>query len=243
MKKIILILAFIYFPIVSNAQTEDRYKKGKQSAGQRLDHIIDNTKEAIHRTRYIVSAGGNFSTVTKLNQEFVFGFYVGGGVRIPAVRSIGFSIQPELLLESMGSRPKAIIPNPPINLRAAVVDTTSSTTSSTTNAQTPRSISNLYVSIPFMLFLAPSELRGIYVEAGPKLGFAINKGNFTGDVKANTFDFSLAFGLGAEFKIADVPGKFGIGGRYNFGLTNVYKLDPVVSNKNSSFSAGLKYIF
>lgn len=97
-----------------------------------------------------------------------------------------------------------------------------------------------YINLPIMAqyYFIPE----FHVEAGPQLGFRVaakNKhGKTTVDVKDVTqgVDFGLGFGFGYDLDFG-----LGIGGRYNFGLTDVFEHDE--SQKNSVAQIGVYYTF
>lgn len=97
-----------------------------------------------------------------------------------------------------------------------------------------------YINIPVMVqyYFIPE----FHLEAGPQLGFLVAAKNIhdkvTVDVKDQTkgVDFGLGFGFGYDFDFG-----LGIGGRYNFGLTDVFEQDE--SQKNSVAQIGVYYTF
>ncbi|GAA0543169.1 porin family protein [Chitinophaga japonensis] len=101
-----------------------------------------------------------------------------------------------------------------------------------------RKVALNYINIPvmFQYYLIPQ----FYLEAGPQVGFLVSAkdkgGSVTVDIKDgyNTADLGMGFGLG--FKL---PMGFGIYGRYNFGLTDLY--DGSGDYKNSVAQVGVSY--
>lgn len=97
-----------------------------------------------------------------------------------------------------------------------------------------------YINLPIMAqyYFIPE----FHLEAGPQLGFRVAAKNVhdkvTVDIKDQTqgIDFGLGFGFGYDFDFG-----LGIGGRYNFGLTDVFESDE--SQKNSVAQIGLYYTF
>lgn len=97
-----------------------------------------------------------------------------------------------------------------------------------------------YINLPVMVQY--HFIPEFHVEAGPQLGFLVAAKNIHGkttvDIKDQTkgVDFGLGFGFGYETDFG-----LGIGGRYNFGLTDVFESDK--SQKNSVAQIGLYYTF
>ena len=97
-----------------------------------------------------------------------------------------------------------------------------------------------YINIPILanVYVAP----GFAVKLGLQPGFNVNskaKAKSNGvaveaDIDAKTVDLSIPIGLSYEFN------NFVIDGRYNWGLTKVYKNDDC---KNSVFQITLGYKF
>ncbi len=104
-----------------------------------------------------------------------------------------------------------------------------------------------YINIPILanVYVAP----GLAVKLGIQPGFNINskaevkQGGASAEVDAgdytNTFDFSIPVGVSYQFN------NFVIDGRYNWGLTKVYKSDSGLSDdlKNSVFQITVGYKF
>ena len=94
-----------------------------------------------------------------------------------------------------------------------------------------------YLNLPVMFqFVTPS---GFYAETGPQLGFVLKAKSkfepslgdkYEEDIEddINTTPFSWGFGAGYTV------GRFGIGGRYNLGLSNLLKEEQTASNYNST---------
>lgn len=76
-------------------------------------------------------------------------------------------------------------------------------------------------------------VRGLNVQLGPQVGFLVDD-NIDGG-NAESMDFSAVMGLGV-----DLPFGIRIDGRYNLGLTNVFKDS---NRKNSVFSVAVGYSF
>jgi hypothetical protein len=82
------------------------------------------------------------------------------------------------------------------------------------------SIKLTYITVPVMVQVNPGG--GFYLEAGPQVGFKI--GEEIGDTPVEDFaknlDLSFCAGLGLKTKSG-----FGIGGRYNIGISKVGDFD------------------
>jgi hypothetical protein len=93
-----------------------------------------------------------------------------------------------------------------------------------------------YLNIPVMV---QYHFGGVYLEAGPQVGFKLNEDapdSVSGDF-AKSNDVALAVGLGFETKIG-----LGINARYTMGLTSVGNSDlPNSDFKNGVFQLGLFY--
>lgn len=108
-----------------------------------------------------------------------------------------------------------------------------------------------YIDIPVLLKVYP--WRGLNVQVGPQFGFCVDdeykvklggEELSTNDLKkygydksAQTFDFSIALGLGYEFDFGMT-----IDARYNFGLTNIYE-EGDAKNTLLMISLGYKFDF
>jgi hypothetical protein len=98
-----------------------------------------------------------------------------------------------------------------------------------------------YVNIPVMLQWGTKG--GIYLEAGPQAGFKVSESvpDSLSDKFAKNGDFSIGLGLG--FRSA---GGFGIGGRYNVGISKIGDFDANNISpdfKNAVVQFSLFYIF
>ena len=97
-----------------------------------------------------------------------------------------------------------------------------------------------YINLPIMLkaYLVP----GLYIEAGPQIGLAINDKeefrNFLGEssVTRDPESFDYGVGLGAGFKLVNGAS---IGVRYNIGLGDLYE-DDNFNNRVFQISLGLE---
>jgi hypothetical protein len=91
-----------------------------------------------------------------------------------------------------------------------------------------------YINLPVMLQL--HSTKGVYIEAGPQVGYLIsakNDGNapYNGDIKSELekLDVSVGAGIGYLSRVG-----LGVDARYNYGLTNV------ISEESKNFSGDLK---
>lgn len=86
-----------------------------------------------------------------------------------------------------------------------------------------------YLNIPVMVrFLTTS---GIFLEAGPQFGFTVNEVDLTGSLndQFNNSDLSMCGGLGFIGKNQG----FGIGARYNVGLSKVGEISGTSISENN----------
>ena len=158
----------------------------------------------------------------------IIGFHVGGFADIKI--SEKFSIQPELLYSTQGSK---------FNL---LVNTNGS------NYDTENTFLLSYINIPVMFKYYATEKFSL--EAGPQIGFMVDSKlktdvigqSVTQDAKDlfESVDFGLNLGAGY-----DITKKISAGIRYNFGLTNVMKSESGDNSeiKNSVFSLSVGYKF
>lgn len=99
-----------------------------------------------------------------------------------------------------------------------------------------------YINIPVMAkyYVAKS----FSLEAGPQIGFLVSAKADGEDAKdfISSIDFGLNLGAGY-----DITEKFSAGLRYNFGLSNVFDIDPEfgedISANNGVFSLSVGYKF
>lgn len=108
------------------------------------------------------------------------------------------------------------------------------------------SLNSNYINIPIMARFYVVDFLSI--EVGPQFGFATGvKGVVKGDGSKYTekfeskedyavFDFAVGVGVTYNFRH-----KFFASARYNFGLTNVLKMNDPYSNKNSVFQLSVGY--
>lgn len=165
--------------------------------------------------------GGLNSSLITTNRNFEnvdarFGFHAGLYYSLPI--SERFSVQPELLYETMGTKFK----NSGYNLR----------------------LNTNYISIPLMFQFKPiSKLK---LEAGPKLAFMVGHKYKSSDkdvsefinfldkeTKYNKVDFGLGFG--ATFNVTQTVG---ISARFTTGLSDIIKNNDT-KERNNIFQLGV----
>ncbi|PSL46661.1 outer membrane protein with beta-barrel domain [Chitinophaga niastensis] len=148
-------------------------------------------------------------------------FNIGGLVNIELDKS--WAIQPELLYSGQGTKYSKSILWGAIN--------------------TSGTLKTDYINIPVMVqyTIVPS----FYLEAGPQVGILAGAkwkaGDNSTDIKSDmrSTDFGLNFGFGYKTDMG-----LGFGGRYNFGLTNVFNTDKFNhDSKNSGAQIDVFYIF
>lgn len=99
-----------------------------------------------------------------------------------------------------------------------------------------------YINVPIVLKYY--IIQGLNIQAGPQFGFVVDDkisfdvfGDISRKAKAENFDLSGVVGAGYDF-----PMGIRLDARYNFGLTDVSKIDGA-DGKNSVFSVALGYSF
>lgn len=90
-----------------------------------------------------------------------------------------------------------------------------------------------YVNIPVMLKVYPLG-KALNLQVGPQFGF-LTHNSFRDQIKAKSYDFSGAAGIGV-----DLPFGLRVDGRYNFGLTDIFK---DAKGKNGVFTISVGYSF
>jgi hypothetical protein len=170
--------------------------------------------------KFGVKGGLNISKLTAFDDaKTLAGFNVGGLINIGLNES--WAIQPELLYSAQGTK------------------TSTSILWGLGNVASTTKLG--YVNVPVMVQY--SIVPAFYVEAGPQLGILTSAklriNDHTTDIKDDmkSIDFGVGFGFGYKFDMG-----LGIGGRYNFGLTNVYDADNF-DHKNSVAQIDLFYTF
>ena len=178
------------------------------------------------QAKFGVKLGGNFYTLggddTKNSDvKSKVGFNFGGLANIPVTEH--FSVQPELTYSIQGTQ----------------LDNYGGTNGDRINF-------NLnYINVPVMLQFTSDG--GFYGELGPQVGFLVTAkedykiGNTSGDIDVKDsfkgIDFSVNAGIGYKSK-----GGFGVGGRYNVGLSNIADT-PNGDLKNRGFQVNIFYMF
>lgn len=158
----------------------------------------------------------------------LIGFHVGGFVEIKIADK--FTIQPELLYSTQGSKFNLVVNN------------------EGTNFDTENTFKLAYINIPVMFKYYVAEKFSL--EAGPQIGFLVDSklevnviGQSVSQDAKDLFE-SIDFGLnlGAGY---DITKNISAGLRYNFGLSNVATTesgeDTGVKNSVFSLSAGYKF--
>lgn len=162
------------------------------------------------------SFGGSDAKMGDLSPKYKVGFAGGGLVNIQL--SEMFSLQPELLYSMEGATYKS--EGQSVHLKTD------------------------YINIPVLAqYNNPS---GFYAETGPQVGFLTSAklsadGNSM-DVKEGFKKINFSWGLGAGYKLSN---GFGIGARYNLGLTSIADADEgeSVNIKTGGFHLGVFYTF
>lgn len=186
MKRIFLLLAFVGTFAAANAQTRVGLKGGI--------NVADRGGE---------DADGH---------DAKLGFHIGGFASFGVGNK--FSVQPELLFSTQGS--KVEVPGDDYKVRLN------------------------YINIPVMLKY--EIVDGLYAQAGPQFGFLVTaktkRGDVTVDINDNIKKFDLGLGLGAGYQFPSSP--FGIDARYIFGMS---RLDDNGDLKayNRVFQLGVSY--
>lgn len=162
-----------------------------------------------------IKAGFSSYALTGEDKSFKNALLLGAFAQIPVVK--GLVIQPEILFSPEGNK-------------FELDDKTISTYLT-------------YINIPVMLKLHVTS--GVYVEAGPQIGFLMSaKNTETGspDVDIKKVLNSSSFSGGAGVHYQSKKG-FGIGFRYNFGLNSIYKNASFGNVKSVGGIISLSYKF
>jgi hypothetical protein len=173
-------------------------------------------------------ANQSYSGEGSPSSSSIIGFHIGGFVEVKV--SDKFSIQPELLYSTQGSKFDVTVNEGGINY------------------DTENIFKLAYINIPVIFKYYASEKFSL--QAGPQIGFLTSSKmetevlgqSVTQDVKDffESVDYGLNIGAGYDF-----TKKVSAGIRYNFGLANVFN-DSEGSNdkiKNNVFSVSLGYKF
>ena len=173
-------------------------------------------------------ANQNFSGDGAPSPSSLIGFHIGGFVDVKI--SEKFSIQPELLYSTQGSKFNMVVND------------------GNTDYNTENTIKLAYINIPVMFKYYATEKFSL--EAGPQIGFLTNSEievnvlgqSVTQDAKElfESIDFGLNLGAGY-----DITKNISAGIRYNFGLVNVAKTEAGSNDsiKNNVFSISVGYKF
>ena len=163
-----------------------------------------------------LKAGANISNFTggdfsEVKKKSLVGFY--GGVYLNFWAGKNFTIQPEALISTQGAKIEedGVTENYKLS----------------------------YVTIPVMFKYKSNG--GLYVEAGPQVGFKISES--IPDQTVETFAKNLDLSIGAGLGFQSASG-FGIGARYLAGLSKVGDFDPDIANpnfKNSVIQIGVSF--
>jgi hypothetical protein len=105
-------------------------------------------------------------------------------------------------------------------------------------------IKETFLQVPLMLRY--TFLKGIYVEAGPQLGFLLKSeekfGTDRDDIKPFYKSTDLRFPFGMGYRFNEIINGFGINARYSFSLSDVNKTTVSGGDlRNSVFSVGIEY--
>ncbi|MBF4518860.1 PorT family protein [Flavobacterium sp. ANB] len=180
-------------------------------------------------TKFGLKGGANLSTLTGDTQHTSLkaGFHVGGFAEFKL--SDKFSIQPEVLYSTQGTKEKG-----------------SGTDFQGQVYEIELNYKLAYINVPILAKYYVAEKFSL--EAGPQIGFLVAaKRKYTApgvseedDVKKDfgSIDFGVDFGAGY-----DLTEKFSVGLRYNLGLTNLHKDIDYYKIKNSVFSLSAGYKF
>lgn len=184
-----------------------------------LGMMITIASFAQSRPHFGLKAGLNvanlkFSNVSRNNMDPRFGFHLGGTAHIHLTPAFG--IQPELLYSTEGGKQK--------------VGNNEEVTWKTD-----------YINVPIMLQYMFDN--GFRIEAGPQFGLMVSgKSEDQDGIEQTESDFfksgnvSLGFGL----SYLSYSG-FGVGGRYNAGLSNILEAGNGTA-KNNTFQVSLFYM-
>lgn len=178
--------------------------------------------------KFGVKAGANLSNVggkDAVNTSSLIGFHGGVQANIPLAE--GFSVQPELLYSSQGSKAK-----------------TETSGDGDEILTTEAKLHLNYLSLPVLAQY--KHASGVFVQTGPQLSYLLSaKAKAAGesiDMKDDFKKTDLSWVLGVGYAIAD--GKIGFNIRYNFGLTKLGKAadgEPAAKVYGRVFQAGVFY--
>lgn len=157
-----------------------------------------------------LKAGLNFSEITNYDASMKVGFHVGGLAHLHITPA--FSLQPEFMFSSQGSKQQNNVPG--VNLN--------------------------YINIPVLLQY--NFDNGFRVQGGPQIGFRLSAKDFLFDSESDisdrtqSIDFSIPLGLSYLGNSG-----LGFDARYNIGVTNVFT-NPAENYRNSVMQVGIFYL-
>jgi hypothetical protein len=168
----------------------------------------------------LYSIGGSDAEDAGLKESRKMKIGIAGGAIVNIPVSTMFSVQPELLYSMEGNLQKEDDAKVSINLS--------------------------YLNIPIMAQL--NTTSGFYAETGPQIGFLMSaKSKFDDgtdedeiDIKDELKSIGFSWALGAGYKMKS---GFGIGARYNFGLSSLDDSDDALKITSSGFHVGVFYLF
>ncbi|MCX7547314.1 porin family protein [Xanthomarina sp. F1114] len=182
-----------------------------------------------------VKGGANFSTISGddiSDTKSRTSFNVGLLAEIPITERL--SIQPEIMYSGQGFDVKEIN-------QGNIFDTDE-------NIEYQLD----YIQVPVLL--KAYLVKGLSIEVGPQFGFKVHEeldfqpNSDGGDLEVDPdssyvkdFDTNLAFGAGYKF-----DNGFFVNGRYNLGLTNIFKENTIFENidaKNAVWQVGVGFMF
>lgn len=156
----------------------------------------------------------NVSNSPGSSYDMKAGLYLGMFSHIHLSKSI--ALQPELIYSSQGGK--------------------------YTSNNTAYTLKLNYLNLPIMLQYMFDN--GFRLEAGPQFGFLLSaKNDWPGnsvDVKSSFKGIDFGVGLGAGY--FNPKSNWGVGVRYNAGLSNIRDNSPISSN-NNGFQVGVSYQF
>lgn len=184
-----------------------------------LAFLLSLVATAQDKPKFGLKGGLNVSTLNYDNgtdADWRTGFHLGGLSHIHLTPS--FSLQPEIYYSSQGAK----LPY---------------------NTSDKLNLNLSYINVPVLLQY--NFANGFRLQGGPQIGFLVGVSDKVGDNELNlrktsdykAVDVSIPLGL----SYLGYSG-FGVDTRYNIGLTNVNKTDPVRA-KNSVFQVGVFYLF
>lgn len=157
--------------------------------------------------KFGLKAGLNYANLTdsEIQTDAITGYHAGFLAEFKVLDK--FALQPEILYSTQGATYK------------------------TTSADIKNELG--YLALPVMMKIYFSDKFSL--ELGPQASFLLNERGKFNPTDSNTFDFSVAAGLGLK-----ITKSIFIQGRYGLGLTEVSK-DAQTKNSVLQFSAGLLF--